>query len=106
MNTFFTVTNFDEPFLSMEGNFKAGLSQLNGLFDDNHFRLNAGNATISYCYNGKMNPIFNEKTNSLNGKLDGHAKLENAAFTYIPQKMSFNRLYSSIRFNEKNVDVS
>ncbi len=106
LNTFFTVTNFDEPFLSMEGNFKAGLSQLNGLFDDNHFRLNAGKAIISYCYNGKMNPIFNEKTNSLNGTLDGHAKLENAAFTYIPQKMSFNRMYSSIRFNEKNVDVS
>ncbi|WP_428653726.1 AsmA-like C-terminal region-containing protein [Runella sp.] len=106
LNTVFTVTDFEEPFLSMEGNFKAQLVQLNGLFDENHFKLNAGKAVVSYCYNGKMNPIFNDKTNKLNGKLDGHAKLENAAFTYFPQKMTFNRMYSSIRFNEKNVDVS
>lgn len=106
LNTFFTVTDFDDPFLSMEGNFKADLTNLNTLFDENHFKLNAGKATVSYCYTGRMNPIFNEKTNGLNGKLDGHAKLENAAFSYIPQKMNFNRLYSSIRFNEKTVDVS
>ncbi len=106
LNTFFTVTDFETPFLSMEGNFKADLPQLNSLFDEHYFKLNTGKALISYCYTGKMNPIFNEKSNELNGKLDGNAKVENAAFTYFPQRMNFTRMYSSIRFNEKTVDLS
>jgi hypothetical protein len=50
--------------------------------------------------------IFNEKENRLNGKLTGRATLQNVAFNYVPQQVNFTRMNSTIRFNEKVVDVS
>lgn len=105
MNTFFTITNLDEPWVVMEGNFKANLANCNSLFDEKHFRLKGGKTIVSYCYKGKMNPIFNPKTKRLNGRLEGHAKIENGAFNAVRQSANFSRINSSIRFTEQTLSI-
>jgi hypothetical protein len=106
VSAFFTVTDLEEPQVAMEGRIKADLAYCNKLFDENKVKLKTGKLLVNYSYNGKMAPIFNEKENRLNGKLVGQAMLQNVAFNYVPQRMNFTRMNSTIRFDEKEVDVS
>lgn len=105
-NFMFTVTNLEDPVLVMEGNFKANLARCNRLFDANQLQLKAGNALVSYCYKGKIDPIFDTKNNRLNGRLEGNVRLVGGAFVYVPRKMNFSRLNSFLRFDEKNADLT
>jgi hypothetical protein len=105
-NFMFTVTNLDEPALVMEGNFKANLSRCNRLFDATQIQFKAGNALVSYCYKGKIDPIFDTKNNRLNGHLEGNLRLVGGAFVYVPRKMNFSRLNSFLRFDEKKADLT
>jgi hypothetical protein len=106
VNAFFTITDLEDPQVAMEGDFRADLAHCNALFDENRVRLKAGKVVVNYSYNGKMAPVFDEKENRLNGKLIGKATLDNVAFNYVPQRVNFTRMNSTIRFNEKEVDVS
>lgn len=106
MNTAFTVSDLDEPKLVMEGNFRALLKECNDLIDERNFKLISGTVGVDYCYEGSMNPIFDSTTKQLNGKLDGHAKLENGAFVYLPHRLSFSGMNSGMRFNGKKVEIS
>jgi hypothetical protein len=106
VNAVFTITDLEEPQVAMEGDFRADLAHCNNLFDEDKVRLRAGKVVVNYSYNGKMAPVFDEKENRLNGKLVGQARLENVAFNYVPQRVNFTRMNSTIRFDEKIVDVS
>ncbi|MEI7586518.1 AsmA-like C-terminal region-containing protein [Runella sp.] len=106
VSAFFTITDLEDPQVAMEGVVKADLAHCNKLFNGNKVKLKAGKMLINYSYNGRIAPIFNEKENRLNGKLTGRATLQNVAFNYVPQQVNFTRMNSTIRFNEKVVDVS
>lgn len=106
MNLSFTITDFDDPFLHMEGNTKANVARCKALFDPNQVQPKSGNVVVNFCYKGKISPIFDPKTNRLNGKLDGNAKLEKVAFLYTPQQIDIQRVDGFVRFAEDKADLT
>lgn len=106
MNLSFTITNFDIPFLNMEGNVKANAARCKALFDPNQVQPKSGNVVVSFCYKGKIDPIFDAKNNRLNGKLDGNAKLEQVAFLYTPQQINIQRIDGFVRFAEDKAHLT
>ncbi len=104
-NLAFTITDLEEPLMVMEGNLDADLRRCKQLLEGNDLQLQSGRAMISYCYEGKIDPVFDEKNNQLNGKIEGNVSLSNAAFMYVPERIRFNRINSFVRFTEKKVQI-
>ena len=106
MNLSFTISDFDEPFLHMEGNAKANFARCKVLFDPNQVQPKGGNMLVNFCYKGKIDPIFDAKNNRLNGTLDGNAKLERVAFIYTPQRIGIHRVDGFVRFAGDNANLT
>lgn len=98
-----TIKNMDTPSLTMQGVFDTELIKCSSLFDDSEFQFRAGRGTVSFQYDGAMDPIFDEKKQRLNGKLSGRVVVREGGFRYVPQQLDITHLNTDIIFDESRI---
>jgi uncharacterized protein involved in outer membrane biogenesis len=101
----FIVTRLTDPQINLVASANFSLKQANHLLDEEKMQLGAGKANIDLTYKGALVNFFDEKNDTVPGKLSGTLQIKEGSFQYYPRRFEFSKVNSTFKFDQSDISI-
>lgn len=99
------LSDLRELALQLHSVHRFDLSRLNHLLDESKLKFNAGSFVSEFTYAGKLSEYLDTALVKFNGELAGEVKVEGADVTWVPRKLTFQKINCRVQFSEDSVRI-